>query len=99
MIKKVFSKYAEITIWIVALICLAFVNPADKGHFSICPLKMIGFKWCPGCGLGHSIAYFFHGDITASFRTHWLGIPVVFALLYRIYTLLFLQHRYDITPS
>ncbi|MBD1393519.1 DUF2752 domain-containing protein [Mucilaginibacter sp. ZB1P21] len=72
------------------------MNPADQGHFSLCPLKLMGFKWCPGCGLGHAISYLFHGDIRKSFRAHWLGIPIVVGLLYRIYTLIFLRHRYDI---
>ncbi|AMR34436.1 hypothetical protein A0256_05195 [Mucilaginibacter sp. PAMC 26640] len=70
------------------MVCLAFTNPANHSHFSLCPLKQIGITWCPGCGLGHSIAYFFHGDISRSFQAHWLGIPAVFIILYRIYRLI-----------
>jgi hypothetical protein len=99
LIKKVFNRYFELTFWIVALICLALINPAGESHFSLCPLKMMGVKWCPGCGLGHSISYFFHGDIKNSFHVHWLGIPVVFALLYRIYTLIFMNKRYEIKSN
>ncbi|WP_233524487.1 DUF2752 domain-containing protein [Mucilaginibacter conchicola] len=88
MIKKLFNRYAELIIWIVALVCLAFTNPAGQSHFSLCPLKALGFTWCPGCGLGHAISYLFRGDIKNSFHAHWLGIPVLFALLYRIYVLI-----------
>jgi hypothetical protein len=88
LIKTFFSKYFELTFWIVALICLAFTNPAGQGHFSLCPLKRIGVTWCPGCGLGHSISYLFHGELKNSFEAHWLGIPAVLLLLHRIYTLI-----------
>jgi hypothetical protein len=38
--------------------------------------------------LGHAISYLFRGDIKSSFHAHWLGIPVLIALLYRIYVLI-----------
>ncbi|WP_255563247.1 MULTISPECIES: DUF2752 domain-containing protein [Mucilaginibacter] len=76
----------------MALVCLAFTNPASQGHFSLCPFKAIGLTWCPGCGLGHAISYLFHGDIRSSFHAHWLGIPVVLALFYRIVVLLNTRH-------
>jgi hypothetical protein len=47
----------------------------------------MGFKFCPGCGLGHSISYLFHGDIQESFSTHPLGIFAVIIILCRIYNL------------
>lgn len=47
----------------------------------------MGISWCPGCGLGHSIAYLFRGDLRNSFHEHWLGVPAVFIILYRIYSL------------
>jgi hypothetical protein len=48
----------------------------------------MGITWCPGCGLGHSIAYFMHGDIYHSFHAHWLGIPAFFIICHRIYVLI-----------
>ncbi|TWR30054.1 DUF2752 domain-containing protein [Mucilaginibacter pallidiroseus] len=91
--KRYFFKYFEITIWIVALCCLAFTNPAEQGHYSLCPFNRFGFSWCPGCGLGHSIAYLFRGDFANSFKAHWLGMPVVAVLLFRIYTLIRFNNR------
>jgi uncharacterized membrane protein len=44
----------------------------------------MGFKWCPGCGIGHSIAWLLHGDIKNSFQAHWLGIPALIMIIYRI---------------
>jgi hypothetical protein len=73
----------EAAIWCGGLVLLAFMNPAEP-HFSICPIANLGFDWCPGCGLGKSIAYFFRGEIRQSFFTHPVGIVAVFILSFRI---------------
>ncbi|MBC8053003.1 MAG: DUF2752 domain-containing protein [Sphingobacteriaceae bacterium] len=80
------TKHLELVIWVSALIVLAFVRPGDD-HFTLCPLANLGFVWCPGCGLGRSIASIFQGDFAASFNYHWFGIPALLILLYRIITL------------
>jgi hypothetical protein len=70
----------EAWIWITGLAILAIINPGSQAHFTICPFKNLGFKYCPGCGLGHSISYLFHGNIKASLQTHILGIPAIIIL-------------------
>src|ERR1700709_791683 len=85
--KQFFSKYFELAFWVTALVSLAFTDPAGPAHFSLCPLKAMGITWCPGCGLGHSISWLFRGSISNSFHAHWLGIPALIIILYRIYTL------------
>jgi len=87
LIRKLFDRYFELLFWVAALTCLALANPTGQPHFSLCPLKLLGFKWCPGCGLGHAISFLFHGDVRSSFHAHWLGIPALILILYRIYTL------------
>ncbi|MDN3550783.1 DUF2752 domain-containing protein [Mucilaginibacter aquaedulcis] len=87
MIKKLFSKYFELLFWIAAMLSLAFTAPQAESHFTLCPLKLMGITWCPGCGLGHAIIYLFHGDIRNSFHSHWLGIPAVLIIFHRIYIL------------
>lgn len=72
----------EAVIWICALIFLALSNPADH-FYTLCPLENLGFHYCPGCGLGHSISYFFHLEIKNSFLSHPLGIPAVILLVAR----------------
>ncbi len=75
-------------IWISALIYFAFfVNPFET-HFTICPLANAGFEHCPGCGLGNSISFFFHGYFTESLNTHILGIPTLFIIFHRIYSII-----------
>jgi len=85
MFKRYYSKIPlEAIIWTTSLIVLAFYNPSTDTHFSLCPLYNLGFTFCPGCGLGKSIAFFFHGNIRASLSTHPLGIISVCILTARI---------------
>ena len=77
----------EALIWTAALLYLASVEPDAGGHFTFCIFSIFGFENCPGCGLGHSISYLFHGDIITSFYTHPLGIATVLVLTTRIISL------------
>jgi hypothetical protein len=88
LFKQLFSKYFEVVFWIAALTALAFTDPAGPAHFSLCPFKAMGIAWCPGCGLGHAISWLFRGYIHNSLQAHWLGIPALIIILYRIYTLI-----------
>jgi hypothetical protein len=78
----------EAIIWIAGFAILASINPYYHSHFSICPFKYFGFKYCPGCGLGRSISYLFHGNIKESLQTHILGIPAVIILSMRSFNLI-----------
>jgi hypothetical protein len=78
----------EAFIWIAALVILACSDPASSSNFSLCPLKNLGYAHCPGCNIGHSIAFLLHGQVQQSIITHWLGIPAVLILTSRIISLL-----------
>lgn len=67
---------------------LALMQPGSDPHFSLCIFKMLGITFCPGCGLGNSISYLFHGNIQDSFSSHPLGIFAVFIILLRVYKLM-----------
>ena len=95
VIKSLKETEREALIWIAGLIVLACINPYGGSHFSICPFHNLGIKYCPGCGLGHSISYLFHGDIHNSIECHFLGIPAVIILLYRIIYLFGKPHHAD----
>jgi len=85
--KKYFVQYFELSVWVAGLLALALMDPVAGGHYSLCVFRWLGFSFCPGCGLGHSISWLFHGDIVRSFNEHPLGIFAVVILLHRIYTL------------
>ncbi|MDQ6902942.1 MAG: DUF2752 domain-containing protein [Bacteroidota bacterium] len=89
--KDLFRKYFELSFWILALTMLALMKPATDVHYSFCIFKLLSFKFCPGCGLGHSISYLFHGNISASFSAHPLGIFAVIIIVRRIFSLLYFR--------
>lgn len=68
---------------VAGLTLIALHNP-NGGSASLCIIDRMGFTFCPGCGLGKSIALLFRGQLYASFEAHLLGIPAVLILIYRI---------------
>ncbi|MET1057626.1 MAG: DUF2752 domain-containing protein [Pedobacter sp.] len=77
----------ELFFWIAAFIFLAMAKPAlhpGDIHFTFCPLANMGVTWCPGCGLGRAITLIFQGSFRESLKYHWLGIPAVLIIGYRI---------------
>ena len=77
----------ELFFWIGGMTYLAFMNPSET-HFSLCPIENLGFSFCPGCGLGHSISFLFHGKIKDSFHHHPLGIFALVVILGRVFQLI-----------
>ncbi|MEO8150943.1 MAG: DUF2752 domain-containing protein [Bacteroidia bacterium] len=89
----------ELIIWIASLTFLYFNNPYVE-QSSFCILKLLGFSWCPGCGIGHSISLLMHGEFQASFKAHWLGAFAFVVLLQRIVILTKNYFRqYNINPE
>ncbi|MBL7924722.1 MAG: DUF2752 domain-containing protein [Bacteroidia bacterium] len=72
----------EMLCWMGALCYLAGIDPAAE-HLNLCVFRYLDFKWCPGCGLGHSMSFFLHGDFSTSFREHPMGGPAVLILMWR----------------
>lgn len=81
-------KLVEPMIWLSALLILGLADLSSETHISLCPLANLGFDFCPGCGLGHSIGYALKGDLEASFNAHPLGIFAIVILLYRSFSLI-----------
>jgi hypothetical protein len=82
------TRNSELLFWVTGIGILAITDPCN-GHYTLCLFKLAGFGYCPGCGLGHSIAFLFRGDFIASVHAHPLGIPALFFILLRIYRLSF----------
>lgn len=96
ILKNIISKIIglEAAIWISALIFLAFINNPGHTHFILCPIKNLGFRFCPGCGLGNSISYLLHGDFYNSFLSHPLGSIALTVLIIRIIHLI--KHNWSL---
>jgi len=78
----------ELIFWIAALVILFVIEPSQV-HFTLCPISNLGFDFCPGCGLGHSIHYALRINFEESFMSHPLGIIAIFILFQRIITLFY----------
>ena len=76
----------EAVVWTAGLTALALIDPAvDRG--TICPLHALGFDYCPGCGLGRSVAFLFQGNPRESWNAHPLGAAAVLILTIRVISL------------
>lgn len=74
----------EAVIWTVGLLAMAAADPTAPPLLDLCLFDALGVSFCPGCGLGHSIAWLARGDLAASFQAHPLGLPAVGLVGYRI---------------
>jgi len=87
-LKKIKAPYFELGCWLLTLGYLAAINPAATDHFELCVFKWLGLTFCPGCGLGHSISWLLHGNLSRSWEQHPLGVLALAVLIHRMYTLL-----------
>jgi hypothetical protein len=78
----------EAAVWLTGLLALACYSPATDAHVCWCVFNRLGLEFCPGCGLGRSVAYALHGDIARSWQAHPLGIFALNVLSYRIVSLM-----------
>ncbi|HEX5552637.1 MAG TPA: DUF2752 domain-containing protein [Chitinophagaceae bacterium] len=83
MLKKI---PLELLFWTSALVLLGITDPTTP-HYSICVFRLLGWHHCPGCGLGHAIAFLLRGDIADSWRSHPLGGFALVVILHRIVVL------------
>lgn len=74
----------EAVVWTAGLVALACTNPEAEGLIEACLSKVLWGISCPGCGLGHAVAYLFRGEIALSFQTHPLGPLAVVILIGRV---------------
>lgn len=86
----------ELCFWIVALLLLGTADVHTHGnekHFTLCPLANMGFSWCPGCGIGRSIAHLLQGEFKLSMGEHWFGLPALLIIVNRIVILIKINLR------
>jgi hypothetical protein len=69
------------------LLLMALMNPYAAQGASWCLFEWAGITFCPGEGLGHSIAFVFRGDWHSAVQANVLGPFAIVILLGRIGTL------------
>ena len=72
--------------WIALLSGLTFVALLDpfSQSASICMINRLGFDFCPGCGLGKSVAFAVRGNVSASIQSNPLGFLAILIIITRI---------------
>ncbi len=76
-------KHLEWIVFSTGLILLGIMSPENAGS-SFCFFEFIGIDFCPGEGLGHSIAYSFRGDLSSAMEAHIAGPAAIIILSSRI---------------
>lgn len=96
--KRLFFLHFEWVALAAGLILMALLDPAEPAA-SFCPIDRIGLQFCPGEGLGKSIAFAFRGDLTASVASHPAGIAAIFIMTGRITSILHRNYKINHTNT
>lgn len=88
LIKAIKKINPELIVWCGGLLFLFFSQRYEGLRFTVCPLKLMGFEHCPGCGLGTSVGLLLNGQLAQSFEAHPLGAFALIILSIRIFTLI-----------
>lgn len=81
--KYYFFLHFEWIVLLAGLLLMALLDPFGQAA-SLCPIDRLGFDFCPGCGLGKSVAFAARGDLTASLQSHPLGVLAILVIVARI---------------
>lgn len=87
-LKYYFNNYFEIAAFSAGLLLLVFMDPAAANGPSFCLFEQLGITFCPGDGLGHSIAYTFEGEIGNALESNLLGPAAIVVIVSRIVSLI-----------
>lgn len=84
ILKQFYKYHFEWVALLAGLLVLGLMNPYVDNGSSLCLFEAINLKFCPGEGLGHSIAFTFRGDFLNAFKAHPAGPPAILILSGRI---------------
>lgn len=87
-VKHLFYQHFEWVAFTAAILAMALMNPYAGNGASWCLFEQLGFSFCPGDGLGHSIAFIFRGDFYNAMQANLLGPFALIVLSARIIFLL-----------
>jgi len=84
MAKHLVRHHFEWIAFSIGIIAMASINPYINSGATWCLFERIGFPFCPGHGLGHSIAFIFRGDFANAIQANIFGPFALVVLLGRI---------------
>lgn len=86
--RRFVSLHFEWVAFSIGIVAMALMNPYIENGPTWCLFERIGIPFCPGHGLGHSIAFVFRCDITNALHANILGPFALVVLFGRIFYLL-----------
>ena len=91
--RKIFNRHFEWVALSLGLGLMAVMNPYTTSGFTLCLFENVGITFCPGEGLGHSIAFLVRGEYTSAIEANFMGpaaMVIIFArILYLLHDLFF----------
>ena len=84
IMKKIFNRHFEWAALSIGLLLMAVMNPYTDYASTWCLFENIGITFCPGEGLGHSIAFFVRGEYQNAVQANVMGPAALFIIISRI---------------
>lgn len=78
--KKIYKRHFEWVALTAGLFTMALMDPYVNNGLSFCLFETIGLTFCPGEGLGHSIAFLARGEVGSALDANMMG-PAAFLIL------------------
>lgn len=78
--KQLFHHHFEWVALSAGILMMGLMNPYVNNGSSWCLIERLGAPFCPGDGLGHSIAFIFRGDFYHAIQANILG-PIALVIL------------------
>lgn len=84
IMKKIVNRHFEWVALSLGLLLMAMMNPYTESGFTLCLFENIGITFCPGDGLGHSIAFLVRGEYASAMEANFMGPAAVLVIISRI---------------
>jgi hypothetical protein len=95
---KLFFLHFEWVALMGLLLMAALINLESTG-ISFCIFDRVGFSFCPGEGIGRSIAFAFRGSFVESVNAHPAGLPAILIIITRVGSILYRNRQYHQTEE
>jgi hypothetical protein len=78
------QKHLEWIAFTLGILAMVLMNPYADDQTSWCLFELFNISFCPGEGLGHSIAFIFRGEMENALRSNMLGPFALIIIINRI---------------
>jgi hypothetical protein len=91
------QKHLEWIAFTLGISAMALMNPYADNQISWCLFELFNIPFCPGEGLGHSLAFIFRGELYNALQANMLGpfalIVIIKRIIYLVRTNVFIKNN------